>query len=343
MPTALEPAPHCGATNWLTVVGWDELDRLVGRNDPDELVRFVDRLTDAADWDGLVTTVSACRAAASTGRQLWPVASLAEYRLALRAPGQWAATVLTDDAGWLALGPLSEVAASTHTWAELEPWLERGPMAAYVAQERVVRGEDLRDANVDAEVLELPLVLQTWEGPYALAAYKDDRATFDPPPSPPVMAAALPPVGTTIDGDDGTRALTELVGHWTRSSDGRVDALCVPGDHLAAIAALGVPRARVGEVDAGAALAWMAWGAASGGAHGRRRGTAAGRFGAWWTAAALAGLDWPPDPDELGTVASELRWFWWDPNEPATGWQLHLAVWDPADDVAWALSAVDQA
>ena len=34
----------------------------------------------------------------------------------------------------------------------------------------------------------------------------------------------------------------------------------------------------------------MAWTAASGGAHGRRRGMAAGRFSAWWTAAALTGL-----------------------------------------------------
>jgi hypothetical protein len=86
----------------------------------------------------------------------------------------------------------------------------------------------------------------------------------------------------------------------------------------------------------------MAWGAANGGAHGRRRGGAAGRFSAWWTAATLAGLAWPPEPEALGEVAGQLRWFWWDPSTPRTGWQLHLAVWDEADDVAWALSAVDQ-
>jgi hypothetical protein len=321
-----------------------ELDRLVGRNDPDELVRFVDRLTGGGDWDGLVATARACRAAASTGRQLWPVASLAEYRLALRAPGQWAAAVLTDDAGWFALGPLSEVAASTHAWAELAPWLESGPIAAYVAQERVLRGEDLRGADVAADVLELPLTLQQWEGRYALPEYKDDRATFHPPSTPPARAVRLPASGApAIGDDDGAAALAELVGHWARHSDGRVDVRCVEGDHRRAIAALGVPRARAAEVDAGQALAWMAWGAASGGAHGRRRGGAAGRFGAWWTAAALAGLDWPPEPGALGAVAAELRWFWWDPYEPPTGWQLHLAVWDPADDVAWALSAVDQA
>ncbi len=322
----------------------DELDRLVGRNDPDELVRFVDRLTLDGDWDGLVATARACRAAASTGRQLWPVSSLAEYRLALRAPGEWAATVLTDDAGWFALGPLSEVAASTHTWAELAPWLAPGPIAAYVAQERVLRQEDLRDAEVATDVLELPLVLQPWEGPYALPEYKDDRATFDPPPLPPLRPAVLPATAAApIDGDDGTVALAEVAGHWARHSDGRVEVRCVQGDHCAAIAALGVARARVAELDAAQALAWMAWGAASGGAHGRRRGGAAGRFGAWWAAAALAGMEWPPDPDALGAAAGELRWFWWDADEPATGWQLHLAVSDPADDIAWALSAIDQA
>jgi hypothetical protein len=322
-----------------------DLEQLVRRNDPDELVRHVDRLTETRDWDGLVATAAACRAAASTGPQLWPVASLAEYRLALRAPGQWAAAVLTDDAGWLALGPLSEVAASTHTWAELAPWLGPGPIAAYVAQERVVRGEDLRGITVDADVLELPLVLEPWEGPYSLANYRDDRATFDPPPRPRAAPARLPTDddATAIDGDDGARALTELVGHWARDSDGRVEVRCVQGDHRAAIAALGVPRARAAEIGPGSALAWMAWGAASGGAHGRRRGGAAGRFGAWWAATALTGLEWPPEPAALGEVAAELRWFWWDPYEPPSGWQLHLAMWDPADDVAWALSAVDQA
>ena len=323
-----------------------DLDELVGRNDPDELVRFVDRLTDRGDWDGLVATARACRAAASTGRQLWPVTSLAEYRLALRAPGPWAAAVLTDDAGWLALGPLSEVAASTHTWAELAPWLEPGPIAAYVAQERVLRGEDLRGADIAADVLELPARRSSrGKAPYALPEYKDDRATFDPPPAPAGHAAGRCPHPARRPSTATTArcALAELVGHWARDSDGRVEACCVEGDQRDAIAALGVPRARAAELDAGQALAWMAWGAASGGAHGRRRGGAAGRFGAWWTAAAVAGLDWPPDPAALTAAAAELRWFWWDPYEPRTGWQLHLAVWDPADDVAWALSAVDQA
>ena len=66
------------------------LDALIAGNDLDELVRQVDRRTDAHDWDGLVRLRDRCRAAVERGLQLWPAASLAEYRLALRAPAAWA-------------------------------------------------------------------------------------------------------------------------------------------------------------------------------------------------------------------------------------------------------------
>ena len=89
----------------------------------------------------------------------------------------------------------------------------------------------------------------------------------------------------------------------------------------------------------------MAWAGASGGAHGRRRGMAYGRFGAWWATAAVAGLadDWPLSADEIGEAAAELRWVAWDAGEPQTGWTLRLAVEDPAFGVAWAVAAVDAA
>jgi len=87
----------------------------------------------------------------------------------------------------------------------------------------------------------------------------------------------------------------------------------------------------------------MAWAGASGGAHGRRRGAAAGRFGAWWTAAALAGLldDWPVATHEMGEAAADLEWFVWDAGEPDTGWTFRLAVEDPAEHLAWAVTATD--
>ncbi len=112
-----------------------------------------------------------------------------------------------------------------------------------------------------------------------------------------------------------------------------------------AVAALGPRLVRWARLTPAQAFAVMAWAAASGGAHGRRRGAAAGRVEAWWTAAVLTGLDdtWPVDPDELGEAANELRWYAWSRDEPATGWALRLAVEDPTDGLAWAVSASDAA
>ena len=89
----------------------------------------------------------------------------------------------------------------------------------------------------------------------------------------------------------------------------------------------------------------LAWAGASGGAHGRRRGMARGRFEAWWCAAALTGLDtgWPPPVDELGGAIGELDWWRFDDGTPPSGWHLQIAVEDPLDGLAWALSAGDSA
>jgi hypothetical protein len=123
-----------------------------------------------------------------------------------------------------------------------------------------------------------------------------------------------------------------------------VEATAVEGDAPAALAALGVPRPlRMGEVSPAHALAVMAGAAASGGAHGRRRGMAYGRFSAWWAVAALAGRldDWPFRPDDLGAAVAGLRWFRWQAGSPPTGWSLRLAVEDPGRARAWAVEATD--
>jgi hypothetical protein len=107
----------------------------------------------------------------------------------------------------------------------------------------------------------------------------------------------------------------------------------------------------------------MAWAAASGGAHGRRRGAAAGRSAAWWAATELTGLDWPPDPEELAREINRLRWYRWDPVETSVpppdasrgaaplpgalrgawgGWNLHLAVEDLDDGWSAAIAAEDR-
>src|SRR5207245_227589 len=110
-----------------------------------------------------------------------------EYRLALEAPGPWAARVLEAGAGQFSFGPLAEVTASTHSWGELAPHLPVTPAAAVATHERVVHGEDLRHDAVAASlphVLELPLALEPWEPEYAVAEYHADRAEFPAPAMP---------------------------------------------------------------------------------------------------------------------------------------------------------------
>src|SRR5512137_2091018 len=118
----------------------------VGRADLDGLVRLVDGLCREGDWEGVVLLRDRSRAALERGLQLWPAAEYAEYRLALEAPGPYAGAVVLEGAGRFALGPLWEVAASTHSWEELAPHLPGGPARALAAHERVVRGEDLTAA-----------------------------------------------------------------------------------------------------------------------------------------------------------------------------------------------------
>lgn len=110
-----------------------------------------------------------------------------------------------------------------------------------------------------------------------------------------------------------------------------------------AIRALGLTSARVGELDRAEALKWMAWAGASGGAHGHRRGAAAGRFGTWWAIATLADLDWPPDAASTGRAVENLVFYWFDDGAPGTGWNFRMAIEDPTSGLAWAISAVDSA
>jgi hypothetical protein len=334
----------------------DRTEELVDLADLDELVREIDRLCERRDWDELVRLRDLSRAALARGRQLWPIATHAEHRLALEAPAPWAAAVLVVEAGHLGLGPLSEVAASTHTWAELAPHVPVSPSAALAAAERVVRGEQVDPGTVPGGGLDLPLRLEPWEPAYAVATYSAYGVETPRPPLPVLRPARLDTAPPALSGDEGAAALADVVRHWATGSDGRVGAVAVDGDAAAAVATLGAPTLRLGALTPADALALVAWAGASGAAHGRRRGAARGRFDAWWTAATLCGLETPwadadraggtragTGADELGRAISELRWYWWDAADPDTGWTLRLAVEDPLDGLAWAVSAVDAA
>ena len=319
---------------------------LASWGDAELLDARIDRLAFDGDWDGLLELRNLCRTALERGHQLWPVAARAEYRLALEAPARWAGPLCEPGAGRFAPGPLAEVAAATHDWLDLAPHLPPGPGAAHVAHERVLRGEDLtHDESIDRSVIDLPLVLQPWEPQYPLAEYEVSEARFPAPqlPSAPGARIALPAAGSAFEDREVVEALVDLARTWTVESNGRAEAVAVEGTAEHAVAAFGLREARLTPLSAADVMSHFAWTAASGGAYGRRRGMAAGRFSAWWAAASLSGMidDWPVAPDELGQAIGELRWFVWDNGMPSIGWSLRLAVDDPADGLAWALTATD--
>jgi hypothetical protein len=330
--------------------GW--LDPLIDRVDIDGLIRAVEDLCSQRAWPYLLALRDRCRRAAERGRQLWPIAALAEYRLCLLGPAGLVAAVLENNTGWPVFGPLTEVAASRLAWADLAPHLGSGPLRAFVAHERIIRGEALDDADFDDHVLDLPRRLQSWEPAYPLAVYHPERLEFDEPAWPPLTATR--PTGDPVDVleiDDEliVDAVRDVVQPWTADSNGRCEIIAVEGEALDAIGALGVHRVQLAEVDLATALAHTVWAAASGGAHGRRRGAARARFAAWWLMAALIDRieEWPLPPDQLHAEAGQLRWYLWDAGEPRTGWQWRMAVADVDPDtgetVSWAWSAIDQA
>jgi Family of unknown function (DUF6183) len=305
-------------------------------SDTDDLLRIVDGLCSARLWEDLIELRQRCAEAVARGKQVWGVEEHIRYRLVLEGPAPIAGPVVAEGHSRFALGPLPEVVASTKTWVELAPHLPSGPERDTVAAERVVRGEP-----VDVPIPDLPATLLSWEPAYPTANYKKDKVETPAPPIPDTADVALPDAVETIDDNDSLAALGDLVEPWTDQSNGRSQAAAVEGDHLAAIAALGMTRARVAGIDPGQGLAWMAWAAASGGAHGRRRGAAAGRYLAWWAMATLIDLDWPADPESMGTAVAGLSWHWFDDGSPETGWLLRLVMSSADLGLSWAIAATD--
>lgn len=306
-------------------------------SDTDELIRVVDGLCETGDWDGLAELKQRCAEAVTRAKQVWGVEEHIRYRLALEAPGPWAGAAVSEGVARFALGPLPEVAASTKTWAELDRHLSDGPWRRVTAAERVVRGDD----DV-AEIDDLPPSLMAWEA-YLLPTYKADKVETPSPAPPEVDEVELPESFEKITDPQSEGALYDLVEPWVTQSNGRADMTTVQGTSLTAIRALGLTRARVGTLTAEEAIRWLGWAAASGGAHGHRRGAAAGRFGVWWLIATLCDVTWPPDPEELSRCVESLRYHWFDDGSPGTGWALRLAMEDPRNRIAWAISAVDTA
>lgn len=305
-------------------------------SDTDELLRIVDGHCKSRNWEALEQLRIRCQEAITRGKQLWGVDEHVRYRLALEGPPERAADVLAEGRARFSLGPLPEVAASHKTWAEMDPHLDHGPERLTFASERILRGDRV-DQTVD-----LP-ELQDWEPEYALPTYKSDRIETPSPNPPETNAVDLPSEFSLFDDPESEHALNELVDPWITQSNGRSQTSTVAGTALHAIAALGLRHAHVGLLEPDQALAHMAWAAASGGAHGNRRGAAAGRYLAWWTVASLADIEWPASAEEIGNALHQMEWYWFDDDSPPEGWSLRLAVGNPELGLSWAVSAGDLA
>jgi hypothetical protein len=320
-----------------------ELRELVEAADLNALLRAVDTLAGERAWDRLVELAEMCEEALERGKQLWPIADHIDYRLALDAPGDYAGSVLGPDASRFVLGPLTEVAASSHNWRELAEHLESGVVAAYVAQERVLRGEKLGgDELAHPEVLELPLQLLDYEPTYCLATYRRDAVEVSEPWDPESPMQAFEARTTDeLDEPELADALLELVLPWITESNGAARAVVVEGDAPSAASALAVDGFIMGPLTTEEALQRMAWAGSSGGAHGRRRGAALGRFLALYTSSLISDLRWPPDWDELGTTLDQLGFYRFDEADIGEGWILRMVIEDAEQGWAAAISASD--
>ena len=342
-----------------------QLDELVHRADLDGLIRLIDARCELRDWEGVHRVRDRCRAAASTGRQLWPAAILAQYRVTLWGPAALAAVMVDDAVGMVSVGaasigtgvtgPLTEVIAQHHQWSELSPHLNDPIARAYVLHERSLRGEEIphSDAQAAREIIEIPVPIASWEPAYLTASYRDSEADFAAPPIPPttqqitVSDTLTEPHNWRVEDDHVIavrEAFTALVMPWISQSNGRCELVCAEGGTGEVMTVLKVAgNARIAPLPTSEALRWLHWAGSNGGAHGRRPGAAAGRDSLWWLLGTLGELTdhWPPKESEVIDLLADLQWFWWDTDQPSTGWNLRLLCQDAPHGVTWAFAAHD--
>lgn len=322
------------------------LEQLIHRADLDGLVRHVDDTCAARDWDHLVEIRNDARAAVNTGRQLWPIATLANYRLALWAPAQFAVRALEDTARTFMPGPVSEILAVHHSWQDLKPLLEPGHDRGVFAYERALRGDIIDDD--EPEILDIPIAPQSWEPTYLCASYNDDGVVEEIPASPrwneTVEVEGVD--ATSLDESDTIDAFRHMMNPWTAQSNGTAGLALVEGPPAHALGALGYVGMKSELAPLSSSEAWetLTWAASTGGAHGKRRGVATARSDVWWLFSQIAGMadDWPCDPNECGEIALGCEYYAFrNDKTPTDGWGLHLVIVDPDEGLSVALRAHD--
>ena len=322
------------------------LEELIHRADLDGLVRHVDATCASRDWDHLVEIRNDARAAVNTGRQLWPIATLANYRLALWAPAHFAVRALDDTARTFMPGPVSEILAVHHSWHDLAPLIEPGHDRGVFAYERALRG-DMIDAN-EPNILDIPIALQPWEPAYLYVTYTDDgvEEIFPEPPRWQHTNTVHAIETVSLDDSHTIDAFRHMMSPWTTQSNGSADIAIVEGGPAHALGALGYSDIATEISPVGFSDAWLAltWAASTGGAHGKRRGVATARSDVWWLFAHIAGIadEWPSDPDECGQIAQTCEYYAFrNDKTPTDGWGLHLVIVDPDEGLSVALRAHD--
>lgn len=320
----------------------DELDQLIRRADLDELVRYVDSTCSARDWEHVLEIRNEARNAVNTGRQLWPIATLANFRLALWAPAELAVRALDDTARTFMPGPVSEIIAQYHRWEELDEYLSDGHDRSLIAYERALRGDVI--PPYEHQALDIPFALAEWEPEYNAPSYSDDGVVDAMPSLHTKWHACATRIADPID-DDTTHSFTRLMEPWTAHSNGHARAVVVEGELEDALGALQLTNVDFSELTPDVALRWLTWAASSGGAHGKRRGMASGRSEALWLLATFTGLDetWPRSFNELGDVVrNQLEFFAFTAtNHLDREWWLQLAIVDPHEGLTAAFIARD--
>ncbi len=314
---------------------------LVHRGDLDELVRAIDAAATRDDVDEVLALRLACLDAVEfSGRQLWGPAAYAAYRLALEAPPEMAVAAVLDADDRHMLGPLTEVVAQHHEWADLRDLLPPGPIRGTVAVERILRGDDLRgDEAAEVDHLDLPAHWVDWEGPRPRLDYRPGEVLAPAPvarPRGPATTATA--AGAAVADPELAQAWEPLVAPWTASPDARVVFAVVDGPVGGAVGAV-APGREVTPIDLTDAVVAMTWAASSGGSARRRRGGAAGRSATWWALRTLVAHEPGSPPDDL---EADLREWSWHAFGPAAedGWWLRIAAEHP-DGWSIAIDARD--
>ncbi len=324
----------------------DALHQAINTSDHAELLRWIDRFDTAGSFDALIDLVIACNGAVERGHQLGGVAAHAAYRIALHGPLDAFVEVMDETDDRFTPGPFAEVLAYTHPYQTLSEELPLGALRLSALAESALRTPHEIAAVAMDEMYELPTTLLSWEPEYALAEYYDTEGIF-PPYSPTGTLPALQvpqrsqEQATRRTPDQVSYALSDVVAHWSSGSTGRTEHLTIHGTAIGALGELGIRRGQLQPISLADAMGLMAWAGASGAANGRRRGAAAGRFAAWSVLAELAGVEWPPDPALLEAQLHGIGWYTFDAGAPVLGWQFRFAIEDPANGIAWVISADD--